>query len=456
MSDGPRLLHYSDIENAYDTPDRIGRLAGTLTARREAGTEALVCGTGDNTAPGVLALVTRGGQALTFFDAVGPDLETFGNHDFDFGPERTRELVADSPQQWVSANVYDGADRFAAADVVPWTTRTVAGETIGVVGVTTPLTASINPKAGGLRFEDPVAAAREAVADLRATTDPDHVVVLSHLGTGDEELATAVDVDVVLGGHLHSETIERVDGTILTRPGVNGEVVFEVDLGDGSVTRHAVADGPLDRDLAEALRDRMDRAGLDEHVAMVAEPIERTETACFRGESRIGNFVADAYLWAGDGDVALQNSGGVRSGPPLAGEVTVRDLISVIPFEEPAVVVEVSGATLRETFAGAGGAEIGFGAPDWWHAHVAGAELAYDYRSHDLVRATVGGDPIDDDRTYRLVTADYLLHTADEFPALTGLDPVETLDTQYRILVDYAREHGINPTLEGRIERHGV
>jgi len=280
--------------------------------------------------------------------------------------------------------------------------------------------------------------------------------VLSHLGRGDEELARAVDADAILGGHVPTERRERIDGTLLTRPGVNGESVFEVDLGDREVTRHAVADGPLDREVADALRTRMDRAGLDDPVATVADPVERTETACFRGESRIGNFVADAYLWAGDGDVALQNSGGVRSGPPLAGEVTVRDLMSVIPFEEPAVVVAVDGETLRAAFAQAGGAEVGFGAADWWHAHVAGAELTYDYRDHDLLDARVGGAPLDDDRTYRLVTADYLLHTADEFPALTGLEPVEVLDTQYRILVDYAREHGIDPAVEGRIERRGV
>jgi 2',3'-cyclic-nucleotide 2'-phosphodiesterase (5'-nucleotidase family) len=458
MSDGPRLLHYSDVENAYDTPERIGRLAGTLRARYDANPdETLVCGTGDNTAPGVLALVTRGEQALRFFEAIEPTVETFGNHDFDFGPARTQELVAGSPQEWVSANAFDGEDRFGATEgVVPWTVREAGGATVGFVGVTTPRTASINPQADGLRFTDPVAAARSAIADLRDAHDPEYVVALSHLGRGDERLAAETTADIVLGGHLHAETVERFDDTVLTRPGVNGEVCFEVVPATGEVVRHEVADGPLDAGLADALRERMAAADLDEMVAHVEDPIERTETACFHGESRIGNFVADAYLWAGEGDVALQNSGGVRSGPPLAGAVTVADLVSVIPFDEPAVVLEVDGATLRRTFAEAGGSDIGFGAPDWWHAHVAGAELVYDHADGELVSATVGGDPLEDDRRYRLVTADYLCHTDDEFPSLTGLDPVETLDTQYELLVDYAREHGIEPELEGRIRRRGV
>lgn len=66
----PRLLHYSDLENAYDDPERVGRLAGLVRSLRE--DDALVCGTGDNTSPGVLALVTRGEQALDFFGVTDP------------------------------------------------------------------------------------------------------------------------------------------------------------------------------------------------------------------------------------------------------------------------------------------------------------------------------------------------------------------------------------------------
>ncbi|PSP98286.1 bifunctional metallophosphatase/5'-nucleotidase [Halobacteriales archaeon QS_4_70_19] len=459
---GPRLLHYSDVENAYDTPERIGRLAGTLQARRDAHPDAtLVCGTGDNVAPGVLALTTRGAQALDFFEAVDTDVETFGNHDFDFGPGRTHELVARSPQQWVTANVREGDARFATDHTVPWTVRDAGGATVGFVGVTSALTASINPETTALGFTDPVVATREAMAELRAAHDPDYVVALSHLGRDDERLAAETDVDVVLGGHLHAETVERFDDTVLTRPGVNGAVCFEVLPGTGEVRRHAVDEGPLDAALADHLRERMTAAGLDEVVAHVDEPVPRTEGDCFRGESRIGNFVADAYLRAAreagvEADLALQNSGGVRSGPPLAGDVTVGDLVSVVPFEEPTVVLELDGALLRRALAEAGGADVGFGARDWWHGHVAGAELVYDYRGHELVDARVGGRPIDPDRTYRLVTADCLRHIDDEFPALSGLEPLATLGTQYQLLVDYARSCGVAPAIEGRIERRGV
>ncbi len=446
-----RLLHYSDIENAYDTPDRLGRLAGTIMARRS--DDTLVFGTGDNTAPGVLPLVTRGEQALDFFEAVSPDADTFGNHDFDFGPARTLELVAQAPQPWLCANVERDGDLFGReVGVRPWQVYSAGGARVGVFGLVTPRTASINPATGNVQFTDPITAAERAVDALHAE-GVDYIVCLSHLGTGDERLATEVDVDVVLGGHIHTERVERLDDTLLTRPGVNGEVLLEVTLPDREVTRHVVADGPCDEAVTAMMERRLADAGVDEVVAHVAEPVKRTEVACFHGESRVGNFVADAYRWFADTDVGLQNSGGIRSGPPLADEVTVGDLISLIPFDEPLAVAAVSGAELRTAFAQGDGARLAFGAPDWWHAHVSGAELVYDRAADGLVDARVGGRPVEADGQYTVALADYLLHSDDEFPVLEERHRIDTLDTQYEVLAAYAREVGIDPQVEGRV-RH--
>ncbi|WP_246282725.1 bifunctional metallophosphatase/5'-nucleotidase [Natronomonas halophila] len=452
-----RLLHYSDIENAHDDPERVGRIAGLIADRR--GPDTLVCGTGDNTAPGVLPLVTRGGQALDFFDAISPAVETFGNHDFDFGLDRTRELVDASPQEWLTANIYHDGAQFA--DCAPWAVHEADGGTVGFFGLTDPTTPSGAESAQTLSFTDPIEEARRAVEALR-DRGVDYVVALSHLGRGDERLAAACDIDVILGGHVHSERVERTAGTLLTRPGGGGKVVLEIDLAANEVTRHAVAEAPLDADLAATYRKRLDEAGLDEVVGHVAEPIRRTEGEAFRGESRVGNFVADAYRWAAERElgtdppvVGLQNSGGIRTGDSLAGDVTVADLISLVPFEESVAVAELSGAELLDVFRESADT-TGFGESDWWHAHVSGARLVYDYTEDTLVEATVGGEPIDPEATYRLATSEFLLHTDAEFPTLTERNAIRRLDTQYEILADYARAVGVAPELEGRIVRTGL
>jgi len=442
-----RIFHYSDLENVYDTPAQAGRLASVLRNRGA----ALAAGSGDNTAPGVLSLVSEGRQALDLYDAVEPDVETFGNHDFDYGADVTSEVVADSPQTWVSANVYRDGDRVGGVD--PWTSIDVDGTCVGFLGVLDDATPSLNPMASDLTVTDPVAATREAAAELR-DAGADYVVVLSHLGRGDEELAAATDVDAVLGGHIPAERVERLDDTLLTRPGSGGEVVLEVDLDAGEVTRHVVADAPIYEPVAERLRERMAETGLNDTVGHVADPMERTESTLFRGESRIGNFVADAYRWAAGADVALQNSGGVRDGPAIEGDVTVADLVSVVPFEEPVSIAELSGAELLDVFRGAKGGSLGFAEPDWWHAHVSGAELAWDDAASELAAARVGGEPVDPDATYTLATTDYLFYTDDEFPALDEAHRVERLDVQHQVLAEYARKRGIDPEIEGRVTMH--
>jgi len=443
-----RVLHYSDLEAAYDTPARVGRIAGLIDARRDDRT--LVVGTGDVTAPGVLSLATRGEVALEFWRAVDPDAATFGNHDFDYGLDRTRDLVARSPHPWVSTNVTRDGDRFGAdAGVVPTLTTTVGEHTVGLFGVLDDATPALNPMAEPLTVTDPYTAGRRAAAELR-DAGADYVLALSHLGQGDERLAIEADVDAVLGGHVHAERIERVADTVLTRPGVNGHTVLELTIEDDiEVTRHPVADAPADPAVTAALEDRWAAADLDHPVADVADPIERSERTVFGGESRIGNFVADAYRWAADADVGLQNSGGIREGHALEGTVTVADLISVVPFEEPVVIAAVTGSDLQILFEQARGQALGFGEPDWWHAHVSGATVALDGDAVADVR--VDGDPLDPDRTYTVATTDYLLYSDTEFPVLERDHRQASLDTQHRVLVDYAEATGITPAVEGRI-----
>jgi 2',3'-cyclic-nucleotide 2'-phosphodiesterase/3'-nucleotidase len=450
----PRLVHYSDVENAYDDPDRLARLAGALDTLD--GADALLVGTGDNTGPGVLSMVTNGRQSVDLFDAVEPAFETFGNHDFDHGVGAIADIVDATPQQWLTANVRRNGDRFLAAATESWAVREVDDTRIGLVGITNTDTGATSPGAESLTFTDPIAAVRDAVAALRSR-GADHVVVLSHLGRDDERLARTCDVDVVLGGHVHERRVTTVDETLLARPGSNGHTVVEVDLDGGQPTatfRDVDELGARDGSVANAVRDRLAASGLDETVAHVVEPISRSRAATKEGESRIGNLVADAYRTQTGADIGLQNAGGVRTDEtPLSGNVTVADLVSVVPFEEPVVVARLAGDELRRLCRQASGRVIDHGHASWWHAHVSGLEVTFDRETQTVERLRVHGDSVEDDDTYTLATTDYLLTSPLEFPVLTEAHRVETHPLQYEVLADYAREHGIDPTVDGRVVR---
>ena len=110
------------------------------------------------------------------------------------------------------------------------------------------------------------------------------------------------------------------------------------------------------------------------------------------------------------------NSGSLRAGPSLAGEVTVGGLASVIPFGGPVAVGAVTGDELLEVFRQGDSALVEFGDDTRWYAHLSGAQITYDHADQTLVEATVDGEPINSERTYTVATSGFVLWTDIAFP----------------------------------------
>lgn len=451
-----RILYFADLEHAFDDPERIGRLAGLIERLRDP--ETLVLAGGDNTAPGVLAMRDERYAALPFFEAVDPHADTLGNHEFDRSLDATADLCRRAPQTWVCANLADDGGpttEFAdAAGVVPWTVLEAGDERVGVFGVASPATDEISPRARDLTVTDPVPAAREAVAAL-ADEGVDHVVGLSHVGD-DDPLARALDVPVVLGGHVHDRRETVVDGTLLVRPGAVGKRVVDLTLtGDGppATTWHRTAVADPDPAVVGTYRDRLADLGLDEVVDTLDDPVPRDAK---NGESAIGNFVADAILRATDADVALMPGGSVRDDDPLAGAVTVADLYSLVPFDNEVVAVAVPGDRLLAALREASGYHRDLPSPRRWYGQVANADLVWDHAAETFERVHVDREPVDPDRTYTLGTIDYAIRPAGLFPSLDPSLPARGVGSIQNALVAQARETGIPTSPEGRIERLNV
>lgn len=471
------LLGYSDLESLYDDPDRVGALATAIERRRDDRT--LVVGAGDTTALGVLALLTdeSRAQARPFFESVAPAAETFGNHDFDFGAEWAAEWADTVPPTYCCANVSTPEASHPLEDVPAATVVERGGRRVGIVGVAHPDTADICGTVAGLEFGDPVAAANSALADL----DVDYRVVLAHCGAEDPRVARDVDADVVLGGHLHSQRADRFDGTLLVRTSAGGTELAEVCLGEEStVAVHEVDPRSFDSAgdhpgraaaLAETYRERRRELGVDEVVARVEDPLPRTERERFGGESRVGNFAADAMRAAtgpldavapdggenGDGpssdattaDLGLFPGGSVRTGDPLAGAVTVGDVVSVCPFAGPVVECELDGTDVRAVLEEA--AHPHDGDRGWVQFHVSGGRVVWT-DENELARVTVSSEPLDPDERYRVATPEYVVFI-DAFAPLSRESAVAEHDEQWRALVSHARAGGLDVDRAGRIAR---
>ena len=446
------ILQYSDVETALDEPERCGALAGTIHAL--AGEETIVAGSGDNTAPGALSLATDGHAALTFFDAVDPAVDTFGNHDFDFGPENARELAGSSPQTWLCANATTSSGRFAPEVSQPSTLVETDEATIGFIGVSHPKTSVINPAAAGVEFSDPVEAVTEEVRTFEAQA-VDHVVVVSHCGRDDKRIARETDVDAILGGHVHDVYQETVAGTTIVRPGRAGRYVSEVILDGGipSASIHEVDDGYVDDSLVEALRQKRAENGLDEVVTHVEVPISRTEEAATSAGSRIGHLLTDALRWRTEADVAISPPGTIRSGDPLAGDVTVADLLGMAPYRDELTTVDIRGDRLRDAFVAVPTGYHDDAYPNRYCSHVSGAHLVWDDEAGELLDASVGGESLDPSRWYTVAVADYLVETDHVNDAFGPEDVVDTFGIACDAVVDFAREIGLDGGFDRRVDR---
>lgn len=448
-----RVVHYSDIENATDDPQRIGRLARSLRELRNEST--LLCGTGDTTAPGLLAMETDGQHAMPFFEDVSPDFSTIGNHDFDHGLASLRTIIEESPQTWLVANLFDGdrlfAEEYGVRPTAVTTVETDEGtERVGLVGVTDPETLSDHTHTESMTVTDPVTAVAEAVTD--ELDQCEFVVVLSHAGSRDDEIARLDGVDLVLGGHVHDRRAETVDGTPVVHPGECGERISESSLGEGPPTArlHDVTEFPVATDMRERYDSLFSDLGLDETLTHVDSPVGRRRADRYP-ESAIGNFVADAVRWAAGADVAICHPLLLRSGSPLDDHVSLGEVRATTPFDNDLHSTTLDGSALRALFESIGdpdfldvGLEV-FG-------HVSGASLSWERTGEtvDLVAATVNREPPAATESFTVAAPSFEFYS-DLYPVLDE-DLIEAEHGSLQdALVEYAREEGITPTTDGRM-----
>lgn len=424
----PRLVHLSDLERLYDDPEAVGRLAGTIQELRDGRT--LVVGSGDTTALGALSLSTDAGreQARPFYEAVSPDADTLGNHDLDLGPEWAMQWMRSTPGTHLLAN----ASGFPGDDPAGSTILQVGKMRVGLIGVTHPETPAICTAAETLTFEDPVDVVSRETARLRER-GADVVVVLSHCGTVDADIAAETTVDAVLGGHVHDHVTAVVDGTLLarTRGGQAGEYQV-LTLGETLRVDHHLIDGaPLDEELAASYRDRHAAAGLDEAICQFPGPLTHAEA---------GRLVADAYRQAADAAIGIVLGPSVRTG--LSAQVTVGDVLGLVPFESDLLALEVAGRDI-EAIASALPTPI-----EDSPARVFAAGLS---READGT-TTVDGRPIDPRATYRVATTGYLPYT-ELLPGITQDATATVVGPQHEIIVEAVRS-GVVPAGSGRISRY--
>ncbi|KAJ2647851.1 hypothetical protein IWW40_004376 [Coemansia sp. RSA 1250] len=397
-----RILHFNDVYHvaaAQAEPvggaARFGHLVHKL--QRQNG-PVLTLFSGDAYFPSLESTISRGEHMVPVLNQLNIDAATLGNHEFDHGLQVLEQLVARNNFPWVISNLTDSEHGgVAARGCLPYLVKETQGVRVGILGIVEKEWLDTLPcLPPTFQYHDFIARARETARLLRQDKRCDVVICLSHMRLGNDiRLADECSVDVVLSGHDHFYYLgsgvdefedpdakpaqedeemlkawerERREGKRrrLVKSGTDFRDLSEIELQlarqeDGMrvvhmhVRRHRVLghvpEDPEISQMVEKIESHLGRA-LDKPIGFTTTRLDARSSVCRTQESNLGSLSADlmryCYKQSAGAQIGLLCGGAIRSDRVIAdGPLRMREIMEAFPFEDPVVVVRLTGDQVR-------------------------------------------------------------------------------------------------------------
>ena len=365
------ILHTNDVHGAIEGYAYITALKADYEAK---GAEVILVDAGDYSQGEVYVSDTKGLDAVEMMNVTGYDVVTLGNHEFDYGYAQLKENMTKADFKILCANVYgeDGIPIFDAN----YTYTTKSGVKIGFFGMETPeAQTKANPALiKGLKFDTDLTAVAEK--QLEALKDDDVVIALSHLGVDDSSKPytsydlynAAKGIDFIIDGHSHSVMTKGKNGEPIQSTGTKFANIGVIVIDDASKKIESNSlyeikeDTAKDAAVAAAAQKIIDRIDKEYGAVFAKSKVElngaKAPNGNRDGETNNGDLITDAMLWKvmqnkegltvnEDHVVAITNGGGIRAAIK-AGDVTKKDIKTVLPFGNTIEVIYVTGTELLE------------------------------------------------------------------------------------------------------------
>jgi len=493
------ILHTNDVHAHYDPlPTAEGGAEGGVARLKTAIDEVrgilpnvLLLDAGDQF-QGTLFFTVAGAEgAAEVMNALEYHAMCIGNHEFDAGPSELAKFIGLAQFPVLSANTDALSDADLAGLLLPYALAhfDLDRTPVGVIGLTTEHAAISSSAGPNVRFLDATTTAQRTVQELERAGV--HVIIaLTHLGYArDLDLARRVSgIDVIVGGHSHT-LLGPFDGAIGAYPTVVmspcGEPVLVVTAGesgrflgrldvdftdDGVVKTHGGGPIPLDERIPEddgmvellaryrpAIEDLMGQT-----VGSTDVDLDGAREMVRTRETNLGNLICDVMLHKAEclgATLALQNGGGIRASIP-AGEITMGQVLEVLPYGNQISVLSVTGAQIVEAIEnGISGIEQGAGR----FPQVAGMRYAFDPVATPGARvawvetwdaASGAYAPIDPDAIYTLATNGFLARGGDGYAVFAeAADRYETGWLLSDALAEFLMvQSPVSPRAEGRVQ----
>ena len=407
------------------------------------------------------------------------DAVVLGNHEFD----NEKDVLA--RQMKVATFPFLGANFNDPEGIVvpePYVIKDFGDVKVAIFGLTTEETAILEPLyLNGATFSNAVEVSRTLVPELKEKADV--VIALAHLGWGgshegdyttSKELAEQVDgIDVIVDGHSHTKFSEApvVNDTIVVQAWEWGKYVGRLDLDvengeivswswktipvnlkiykgkdDAGKEIYEYVGTPFEKNFyVETVLDYFKSLGDEKLNTVVGHTKvlllgERSEVRS--KDTNLSNLICDAMKWKADADVAFTNGGGIRASIQ-EGDITIRDILTVLPFGNTLYVLKMTGSQMMEVLKYAASLPEGKGA----FLHTAG--LTWKSVNGEVMEVKVNGEPLQMDKTYVVVTNNYMASGGDGYSMFVDLPGYDTGFRLDDVVVEY-----VEKALGGMIESY--
>lgn len=469
------LLQLNDVYQIMPVDDGkrggMGRVGTLVKKIRQESPNTLFILAGDTISPSVASNIFKGRQMITAWNLVGLDYATFGNHEFDFGDDVLLQRMKESQFVWLAANVVNKNTGELFGTAIPYIIRDLGGVKIGIIGLVTADTPANSKPGPLLEFRSPLETASRLVPQMRQR-GAQIIIAVTHLNMSeDKRLARGVDIDLIMGGHEHTLLQSLSGKTPILKWGSDardlGRIDLTVRLPEGKIESMDWAALPVDSSVPDdpivaaplAEFEKTLSAELDRPIGKTSVQLEARQSILRNRETNLGNFLADIFRAKMQANVALLNSGSVRSNRTYGpGVLTRRDVLSMLPFENHLVKVEISGEILRQALEH-GLSRIAEGKEAGRFPLISGMQIVYDSRrpaGNRLLSVLIQGKPLEEGEKYSLATNSYLTEGGDGYRMLMNLNylvtPLEGPVVPDTVMSAILSAQEIAPQVEGRIQ----
>lgn len=477
------ILHSNDLHGDFLAEEVDSRLVGGVSmlsgyvskVRREE-KNTIYCIAGDMFRGSVIDSEFRGISTIEIMNMLSPDVVTVGNHEIDYGIAHLLFLEKCAKFPIINANLHittNNARLFKSHQLIE-----IDGMKVLFIGIITETVLSMARKEaliGGFVDIHDAASEVERICNAYHSLDVDCTVLLTHIGFEEDKLLAAkldptLGVDIIIGGHSHTylEKPEEVNGILIAQVGMGTDQIGRFDLEIDTDTNRVCGFSWESIPITDAYcpRDKALEDILNPYKRKAEKKYSRVVTRLKRGlthpswyeETELGGLLADILQESLQLDMMLVGSGSVRVSE-FGPIVLFSDLMECLPYDDSAIAIWVTGAQLKKMILYMLRDEVWEGSHCEFFQFSKGVRVIYDKQSCSLEEFSLHGEPIEDNRTYKIGLQYYFYLNIKEFFSVSR-EEFEVNGTPRRIatscrevLDEYLSCHqGLDRQISGRLK----